>query len=179
MSNAQTRSRVLQVFRHFQSMLGKWVSVSMASKQHRDYAVSLWQLSDSSAWLTWTMQQKHSLALTWRGTAKSLLHPKAVLVGKGCMMLLAPRRAPDCGPPAAHSKHCHLCSSTAIGQETETLWCFFCVVRWEGFLQENHKTVDLRNMQDSEYIYMALEEHSRCWETVLVQQPLKDIIYMG
>lgn len=53
MSNAQTWSRVLEVFKHFQSMLGKWVSVSMAPKQksrhvlqqHSDSMPSEWEQS--------------------------------------------------------------------------------------------------------------------------------------
>lgn len=118
MSNAQTQSRALQVLKHFQSMLGKRVSVSMASKQQRAYAVSLWRFPDSSAWLT-RAEQKHSLALTWGSTAKFPLHPRAMLVGKGWMMLLAPRRALGCGPPAAPSRHCQLCSRAAVGQEGE------------------------------------------------------------
>lgn len=84
----------------------------------RAYAVSLWRFPDSSAWLT-RAEQKHSLALTGGSTAKSPLHPRAMLVGKGWMMLPAPRRALGCGPPAAPSRHCQLCSRAAVGQEGE------------------------------------------------------------
>lgn len=40
-SNVQTQPRVLQVFKHFGSMLSKRESVAMATKQREDRAASL------------------------------------------------------------------------------------------------------------------------------------------
>ena len=65
--------------------------------------------------------------------------------------------------------------SRELLRETEASWCFFCVVRWEGFLQENHKTVDLRNMQDSEHILHGTGRTLKVLgDSVLVQQPLTE-----
>uniref|UniRef100_A0A8C8AN70 Uncharacterized protein n=1 Tax=Otus sunia TaxID=257818 RepID=A0A8C8AN70_9STRI len=62
MSNAQKRSRALQVLKPFQSMLGKRVSVSMASK-HADCLISTLKFTLSKMSFYTTLTSCVSLAL--------------------------------------------------------------------------------------------------------------------